>query len=162
MTETTIHLKPGRDKSVREGHPWIFSGAVGRLEGPGDAPLARVLDASGRPLGVGFHSPRSQIRVRMLGPAVDFRGRIAEALTLRAAVLPPETTGYRVLNAEGDGLPGWTVDRFGDVLVSQITVAGLEAMRDEAYAALAEAFPGLSILQVNDLPARRAEGLSHQ
>lgn len=162
MTEAKIHLKPGRDKSVREGHPWIFSGAVGRLEGPGDAPLVRVLDASGRPLGIGFHSPRSQIRVRMLGPEADFRKRIAEALTLRAAVLPPETTGYRVLNAEGDGLPGWTVDRFGDVLVSQITVAGLEALRDEAYAALAEAFPGLAILQVNDLPARRAEGLSHQ
>lgn len=162
MTEATIHLKPGRDKAVREGHPWIFSGAVGRLEGPGDAPLARVLDASGRVLGIGFHSPRSQIRVRMLGPQVDFRRRIAEALTLRAAVLPPDTTGYRVLNAEGDGLPGWTVDRFGDVLVSQITVAGLEAMRAEAYAALAEAFPGLSILQVNDVPARRAEGLSHQ
>lgn len=164
-----IHLKPGRDKSVREGHPWIFSGAVGRLEGPGDAPLVRVLDAAGRPLGLGFHSPRSQIRVRMLGPHLEstetvdrafFAQRIAEAITLRSAVLPPETTGYRVLNAEGDGLPGWIVDRFGDVLVSQITVAGLEALREEAYAALAEAFPGLAILQMNDLPARRAEGLA--
>jgi len=165
VTETTVHLKPGRDKSVREGHPWIFSGGVGRLEGPGDAPLVRVLDSAGRPLGLGFHSPRSQIRIRMLGPAVEqadrafFSERIAEALTLRSAILPPDTTGYRVLNAEGDGLPGWTVDRFGDVLVSQITVAGLEALRDEAYAALAEAFPGLAVLQMNDLPARRAEGL---
>jgi 23S rRNA (cytosine1962-C5)-methyltransferase len=161
VTEATIHLKPGRDKSVREGHPWIFSGAVGHLKGPKDVPVVRVLDAAGHSLGLGFHSPRSQIRVRMLGPELDFRKRIAEALTLRAAVVPPETTGYRVLNAEGDGLPGWTVDRFGDVLVSQITVAGLEALRGEAYAALAEAFPGLSILQVNDLPARRAEGLPH-
>lgn len=166
MTEAaTIHLKPGREKSVREGHPWIFSGGVGRLEGPGDAPVARVLDAGGRFLGLGFHSPRSQIRVRMLGPAVEradrafFSQRIAEAVTLRSAVLPPQTTGYRVLNSEGDGLPGWTVDRFGDVLVSQITVAGLETLREEAYAALAEAFPGMSILQMNDLPARRAEGL---
>jgi len=163
--ETVVHLKPGRDKSVREGHPWIFSGSVGNLEGPGDAPVARVVDAGGRLLGFGFHSPRSQIRVRMLSPAdswVDrpfFLRRIQEALTLRAAVLPPDTTGFRVLNAEGDGLPGWTVDRFGDVLVSQITVAGLETLRGEAYAALAEAFPGLSILQINDLPARRAEGL---
>jgi 23S rRNA (cytosine1962-C5)-methyltransferase len=157
----TLQLLPGRDKSVREGHPWIFSGAVGHLKGPKDAPLVRVLDADGHPLGLGFHSPRSQIRVRMLGPELDFRKRIAEALTLRAAVLPADTTGFRALNAEGDGLPGWTVDRFGGVLVSQITVAGLEALRGEAYAALAEAFPGLSILQVNDLPARRAEGLPH-
>jgi 23S rRNA (cytosine1962-C5)-methyltransferase len=169
--EAVVHLKPGRDKSVREGHPWIFSGGLARLEGPEDAPLVRVVDAGGRPLGIGFHSPRSQIRIRMLGATIAdienvdrgfFADRIAEALELRAAVLAPETTGYRVLNAEGDGLPGWTVDRFGDVLVSQVTVAGLEALRDEAYAALREAFPGLAILQNNDLPARRAEGLPRE
>lgn len=164
-------MKPGRDKSVREGHPWVFSGAVARLDGPEDAPLARVFDAGGRPLGLGFHSPRSQIRVRMLGAGVNttdrsfFAARITEALALRGAVLPPETTGYRLLNAEGDGLPGWTVDRFGDVLVSQITAAGLEAVRSEAYAALSEAVPGAviaGILQSNDVPVRRAEGLSHE
>jgi 23S rRNA (cytosine1962-C5)-methyltransferase len=163
--EAIVHLKPGRDKSARDGHPWIFSGAIERREGPEDAPVARVFDAGGRPLGLGFYSPVSQIRVRMLGAAVEqtdrafFRQRIAEAIILREAVVPPETTGYRVLNSEGDGVPGWTVDRFGNVLVSQVTVAGLEALRDEAYAALGEAFPGLAILQINDLPARRTEGL---
>jgi len=101
----------------------------------------------------------------MLGAGVEaadrafFAARLAEALFLRRAVLPPETTGYRLLNAEGDGVPGWTVDRFGDVLVSQITVAGLEAVRAEAYAALTAALPGLAILQANDVPVRRAEGL---
>lgn len=163
--ETMVHLKPGREKSVREGHPWIFSGGVDRVEGPGNAPTVRVLDAAGRPLGLGFHSPKSQIRVRMLGhgvPRADrafFAVRLAEAAALRETVLPPDTTGYRLLNAEGDGLPGWIVDRFGDVLVSQITVAGLEALRDEAYAALQDACPGGSILQMNDVPSRRAEGL---
>lgn len=136
-----------------------------RVEGPGDAPSVRVLDAAGRPLGLGFHSPKSQIRVRMLGastPSADrafFASRLAEASALREAVLPPDTTGYRLVNAEGDDLPGWIVDRFGDVLVSQITVAGLEALRSEAYAALQDAFPGASILQMNDVPSRRAEGL---
>jgi 23S rRNA (cytosine1962-C5)-methyltransferase len=163
--ETAVHLKPGREKSIREGHPWIFSGAVDRLEGPGDAPTVRVLDAAGRPLGLGFHSPKSQIRVRMLGASVEsadrafFAARIAEAAALRETILPPDTTGYRLINSEGDGLPGWTVDRFGDALVSQITVAGLEAIRAEAYAALVEACPGNSILQMNDVPSRRAEGL---
>jgi len=161
-----VVLQPGRDKAVREGHPWIFSGAVARLEGAADAPLVQVFDAAGRPLGLGFHSPRSQIRVRMLGPEVEradrsfFAARLGEAAALRRAVLPSETTGYRLLNAEGDGVPGWTVDRFGDVLVSQITVAGLEALRGEAYAALAELLPACAILQMNDLPARRSEGLS--
>jgi 23S rRNA (cytosine1962-C5)-methyltransferase len=153
---------------VREGHPWIFSGSVARLDGPADAPVVRVLDARGGVLGLGLHSPRSQIRVRMLGAGVAaadrrfFADRLAEAIALRAAVVPPETTGYRLLNAEGDGVPGWTVDRFGGVLVSQITAAGLEACRDEAYAALAAALPGVAIVQSNDVPARRAEGLPHE
>ncbi len=169
-----LRLLPGRDKAIREGHPWIFSGAIAAVEpaapipGPSPAapaPLARVFDAAGHCLGLGFYSPRSQIRVRMLGQRVEradqefFAGRLREALALRRAVLPPATTGYRLLNAEGDGIPGWTVDRFGDALVSQITVAGLEALRGEAYAALAEPFPECSVLQVNALPARRAEGL---
>jgi 23S rRNA (cytosine1962-C5)-methyltransferase len=88
-----------------------------------------------------------------------FAARLDEALALRRAVVPAETSGYRVLNAEGDGVPGWTVDRFGEVLVSQITVAGLEALRRLAYDALRAAFPGLSIVQANRLAARRAEGL---
>ncbi len=163
-----VRLRPGRDKAVRQGHPWLFSGAIEAVEGADGGPpppLAQVIDAGGRPLGVGLWSPRSQIRVRMLagpGEAIGrafFAARLAEALALRRAVVPADTTGYRVLNAEGDGVPGWTVDRFGDVLVSQITVAGLEALRGECYAALAESFPGAAILQANATPARRAEGL---
>lgn len=177
--EITVRLKPGREKSVLAGHPWLYSGAVAGVEGPEEAPLARVMAADGRPLGVGFWSPRSQIRVRMLrgpqpGPVAGagaasaespidrafFATRIAEAVRLRDAVVPADTTGYRVLNAEGDGVPGWTVDRFGSTLVSQVTVAGLEALRGEAYAALTDAFPGLAVVQANDLPARRAEALA--
>ena len=163
--ELRLRLKPGREKSVRNGHPWLFSGAVAEEEGPPDAPLARVLAADGTPLGVGFHSRRSQIRVRFLGPGVErpdgafFAARLAAAAAWRRRVLPADTTGYRLLNAEGDGVPGWTVDRFGDVLVSQMTVAGLEAARDEAYAALRAAAPAAAIVQANDLPARRLEGL---
>jgi 23S rRNA (cytosine1962-C5)-methyltransferase len=165
-----LRLLPGRDKAVREGHPWIFSGAIAAVEAIGDgspavAPLARVFDAAGHFLGLGFYSPRSQIRVRMLGQRVEradqafFAERLREAMALRRAVLPAATTGYRLLNAEGDGVPGWTVDRFGDALVSQITVAGLEALRGTAYAALAEWLPECSVLQLNALPARRGEGL---
>lgn len=160
-----VHLQPGRDKAVRDGHPWIFSGAVARTEGDASAPLAEVFEARGRYLGLGFHSPSSQIRVRLLGAgvgAVDrafFAARLAEAASLRRDVLGPGTTGYRLLNAEGDGVPGWTVDRFGEVLVSQVTVSGLEALRDEAYAALREAYPDCAIVQANDLPVRKAERL---
>ncbi len=173
-----MRLRRGREKSVHEGHPWIFSGAIEAVEGPPDAPLAQVEDAAGRPLGVGLWSPRSQIRVRLLarqGPGAPaaalgtitidrafFAARLAEAAALRRAILPPETTGYRLVNAEGDGLPGWTVDRYGGVLVSQVTAAGLAALAGEAYAALAAICPGLAIHEANRAPARRAEGLPQE
>lgn len=164
-----IRLHPGREKAVLDhGHPWLFSGAVAAADGPDEAPLAHVFAHDGRDLGLGFYSRSSQIRVRLLGrgvSAVDrafFARRLAEAAALRDAVLPPETDGHRVLNAEGDGVPGWIVDRFGSTLVSQITSAGLEALRTEAYAALTEAFPGCAVLQANQVPARRSEGLSQE
>ena len=161
-------LARGRERSARQGHPWIYSGAVARAEGPDESPLARVTSAEGETLGVGFYSAGSRIRVRLVraddGP-VDrdlFRGRIAEALALRRRVVPSSTTGYRILNAEGDFLPGWTVDRFGDTLVSQITSAGLERMRSEAYAALRELVPHTAILQRNRGGMRRREGLAEE
>ena len=167
--EVQVHLQAGREKSVRDGHPWIFSGAIRNVSGAQGAAVARVFTAAGEPLGLGLYSPKSQIRIRMLGREVEradrafFAARLAEAQALRSAVVPADTTGYRLLNAEGDGVPGWTVDRFGDVLVSQMTVAGLEAVRSEAYAALGDLLPGLpasAILQANGVPVRRAEELS--
>jgi 23S rRNA (cytosine1962-C5)-methyltransferase len=164
----TVRLKAGREAPVRDGHPWVFSGAVAAVEGPEEPGVARVVGADGRGLGSGFYSPRSQIRVRMVtGPgdadrAIDrelFAARLASAVRLRERVVPAATTGYRVVNAEGDGLPGWIVDRFGMVLVSQVTSAGLEVVRGEAYEALGEAFPDHAIVQANDAAGRRAEGL---
>lgn len=163
-----VRLAPGRERAVHQGHPWIFSGAVDRVEptaASGEAGLAVLESAGGERLGEGFWSPASQIRLRIAtgpGESIDrrfFRLRLERARALRASVVGPETTGYRWLNAEGDGVPAWTIDRFGDVLVSQITCAGLEATRDLAYAALAELAPETSIRQSNDLPSRRLEGL---
>lgn len=161
-----LRLAAGRERALLDGHPWLFSGAIARESGPPEAPLARVETADGRSLGLAFYSARSRIRARLLGRSVErvdrafFAARIARAQELRRAVVSADTDGYRVLNAEGDGLPGWTVDRFGGVLVSQITVAGLDRLRDEAYAALAGAFPGDAILHLGDLAARREEGLA--
>ena len=163
-----IRLKPGRDRALRRGHPWLFSGAIEREEGPSEAPLARVEAADGSFVGTGFYSPRSQIRVRLPGPGVEaidaawLAGRLADAVALRRDLLPDGTDGYRVLNAEGDGIPGWTVDRFGSVLVSEITVAGLDRMRDDAYAALAAAFPGATLVHQGSSPGRRSEGLAQE
>jgi len=96
------------------------------------------------------------------GAVIDrsfFAERLRSAQHLRQSVVGEGTTGYRLINAEGDGLPGWVVDRYGDVLVSQITVAGMEALRQEAYAALQQIVPDCSIVQLNSSPHRRREGL---
>jgi 23S rRNA (cytosine1962-C5)-methyltransferase len=148
-------LRPGRERPLLDGHPWLFSGAVASAGGPAEAPLAAIYAADGTPVGLGFHSPHAPLRARILSRDPDarvdrelFGGRIDRAIALRRAVLPPETDGYRLLNAEGDGIPGWTVDRFGDVLVSQTTVYGLEAVRAEAFAALAGRFPDAAIVRL--------------
>lgn len=166
-----VTLRQGRERPIQDGHPWVFSGAIESERGDPQAPAAQVFDSAGRRLGSGFYSAASQIRVRMLagdpllnqpGNAVDagyFEARLRTAQAWRQRLLPAATTGYRLLNAEGDGLPGWTVDRFGPVLVSQITSAGLEKLRAEAYTALARIFPGSPILHLGDLAARREEGL---
>jgi 23S rRNA (cytosine1962-C5)-methyltransferase len=160
-----VHLRADRERLARSGHPWIFSGAIARIEGEAPSPVARVRTAAGQDLGWGFFDPQSRIPVRLLrsrAEAIDgefFRARIATAQRLRASLVPAGTTGYRLLNAEADGVPGWTVDRFGDVLVSQITSSGLESLRELAYAALLEAFPSCALVQRNELSARRLEGL---
>jgi len=163
-----VRLKAGRERALRRGHPWLYSGAVASEEGPAEAALARVEAADGSFVGTGFYSPRSRIRVRLPGPGVAtidagwLGRRLTEAIALRRDLVPPRTDGYRVVNAEGDGLPGWTVDRFGTVLVSEITVAGLDRMRDDAYAALAEAFPGTTLVHLGASAGRRAEGLDQE
>lgn len=161
-----VRLRRGRERPIAEGHPWVFSGAVEREEGPEGAALAAVEAFDGRVLGVGLYSPEGRIRVRLLGRAADlavdaafFRARLERALELRRALVPSDCEGYRLVNAEGDGLPGWTVDRFGPVLVSQITAAGLERLRATAYGALAALAPEAAILHLGDLAARRGEGL---
>lgn len=175
-----ITLSPGRERPIRDGHPWVFSGAIQSESGDREAAVAEVFDASGARLGAGFYSAASQIRVRMLASdpqrrapgstsaaavaagGVDadyFERQLRAAASWRQPLLPPGTTGYRLLNAEGDGLPGWTVDRFGSVLVSQITSAGLEKLRGAAYEALGRLYPGAPILHLGDLAARREEGL---
>jgi 23S rRNA (cytosine1962-C5)-methyltransferase len=160
-----VTLLPGRDRPLRDGHPWLYSGAIAAEEGRADDPLVEVRAADGSWVGLGLYSPGSRIRSRILDRrdrVVDrnfFGARLDHAIELRRRIVPSGTDGYRVVNAEGDGLPGWTVDRFGSVLVSQITAAGLERLRSAAYEALVERFPTATVLHRGDLAARRQEGL---
>ena len=159
-----LFLKPGRDDAARRRHPWVFSRALAGTP-PGAAEEIEVRSASGALLGRGFASPRSSIAARLWrfddGPldAAFVSGRVQEAARLRERFVPPLTDGYRLVHAEGDGLPGLVVDRYGDVLVVQATTAGTEVARPLWLPALRALFPEASILQRNDLPSRHGEGL---
>ena len=116
-----LTLKYGREDSVLRRHPWIFSGAVHRVEGdPPAGATVRVRDAQGRPLGLAAWSPASQIRARMWTFDADavidadfFRQRIAAAAALRAPLFDDaQTNAYRLLASEADLLPGVIVDRY--------------------------------------------------
>jgi 23S rRNA (cytosine1962-C5)-methyltransferase len=120
-----VVLKPGRDRSLRRRHPWLLDGSVERVVGsPAAGDWVRVQSASGELLGYGFYSPASRLRVRVAcfgkePPSEDWlERRIAEAVARRDS--DPTLTGLdalRLVNAEGDGLPGLVADRYGDVVV---------------------------------------------
>ncbi len=132
----TVRLKPGHVQPVWAGHPWIYAQAVDRIEGGATAgDEVTVLDPRGNLMGRGFYSPGSAIPVRLLVrdtstklDASFFRSRIAHAAAWRERLHLGEgkTDGYRLVHAEGDGLPGLVVDRFGDVLVVQFLTIGMK------------------------------------
>jgi len=167
-----VVLAPGRDRAVRRRHPWVLSGAVARVEGegaPGD--WARVVDAEGATLGFGHWSPQSQLRVRMLVfgdvAAPDdgvIAARIAASVARRAGdPLLGDTDAVRLVNAEGDGLPGLVVDRHADLLVVRLSTAGMDVRRAVVADALRGATGAAAALERPDAPAARREGIaSHQ
>ena len=162
----TLTLKPGREKSVRQRHPWLFSGSVSSRTGESQDGIAEVRDAAGALLGRAFVSPSSPLVARLwtfgeesLDAGLVGR-RIDAARQLRASVVPPDTDGYRLVHAEGDGLPGLVVDRYGDVLVVQATTEGTERARPLWLPALAGLFPSAAIVQKNGVPSREGEGLA--
>lgn len=163
----TVTLKPGRDKSLRRRHPWVFSGA---LQDPGQSlqsgETVRILTADGEAVAVGAWSPSSQLRVRVWSfdpeTSIDvafFRSRLQRALDMRKAFVPPGQSAWRLVNAESDGLPGLIVDRYADFLVCQILSAGAEAHRHVLVEELQALFSPAGIFERSDVEVRRKEGL---
>lgn len=135
----SITIKPGRVQPVWAGHPWVYAQAVGDTSGrlePGCE--VGVLDAKGNFLGTGLYSPKSAIAVRLFTrrkrpiDAALFRQRLERALALRRALGLPdnETTAYRWVHGEGDGLPGLIVDVFGKQVSVQLGTIGLWQRRE--------------------------------
>ncbi len=163
----TASLKPHREESLLNGHLWIFSGALQQpphwIE-PGG--LVDVKSATGQFVARGYYNPHTDIAIRILthdaGEAIDeafLRRRIRGAVALRQIFDPDQTNMYRLIHAEGDGLPGLVVDRFADILVAQIHTAGMERLRPLLLDALMEETGVQGLLLRNDSQSRRREGL---
>jgi len=164
-------LKPGREKSVRRCHPWIFSGAVDRLDGrPEPGETVAVLTSQGEPLGWAAFSPQSQIRARMWSwdPAetIDerfFQRYISQAIRRRAALFPDHPLqAVRLCHAESDGLPGVVVDRYADWLVVQWLTAGAERWKDVILEMLIAETGIQQVYERSDVEVRRLEGLDER
>ncbi len=164
----TLRLKKREDRRLRAGHLWVYSNEVDtkatplKSFTPGQA--VRVVASNDELLGTGYVNPQSLICARLLNTfnaqAADiefFEQRIRHALALRERVY--DAPYYRLIYADSDFLPGLVVDRYGDVLVVQITTAGMEALRDVIIAALQSVVSPVGILLRNDGSVRELEGI---
>jgi 23S rRNA (cytosine1962-C5)-methyltransferase len=167
MTLPRLFLKPGREKSLLRRHPWIFSGAVERIEGEVEAGAELfVADAKGKILAVAGYSPASQIAARVWSfdpdekiDAAFFRKRIAAAVDYRRRLgLMDVGGGCRLIFSEGDALPGVVADRYGEFAVVQFLSAPAERCR-EIVADELTALGLKGVYERSDASIRRKEGL---
>jgi len=162
-----LRLKPREGRRVRAGAPWVFSNEIAlddeaKKLAPGS--LIRLEGDDGKAFGVGYFNLQSLIAVRLFEcpaeTAIDqafFATRLARALALREALY--SRPFYRLIHSEGDGLPGVTIDRFGEVCVAQITTAGMEKLLEPLLAALGKVVVPDSVVLRADTPVRALEGL---
>src|SRR5690606_27769344 len=164
----TVFLHQQKERAVRQRHPWVFSGAVARVQGyVGRGDAVDVCDANGEWLARGTWSSGSQIRVRLFTWDADeplddalFRRRIERAIQARALLgYGQNEDAYRLIYAESDGLPGLIVDRYGDYLVVQLLTQGAAARSDLIVSLLVELLQPRGIYERSDAEVRQKEHL---
>ncbi|WP_312581519.1 23S rRNA (cytosine(1962)-C(5))-methyltransferase RlmI [Atlantibacter hermannii] len=161
-------LAKGREKSLLRRHPWVFSGAIARLEGKaGLGETIDIVDHQGKWLARGAYSPASQIRARVWtfdrDESIDiafFTKRLQQAQQWRNWLAARDgLDSYRLIAGESDGMPGVTIDRFGNFLVLQLLSAGAEYQRPALLSALQALYPECAIYDRSDVAVRKKEGM---
>ena len=161
-------ITPKAEKSVRAGHPWIYDTEVISISGECEnGGVIDVVSAKGAYLGTGFLSRSSKIRIRLLTRNASdcingsfFARRVSYAVAYRRTVMGGDFSCCRLIFGEADGLPGVTVDRYGDILVTEILSVGSERVKDSIYSALRQEIGGIrGIYERNESPIRALEGL---
>jgi len=164
----TLILNNGADRRLRGGHLWVYSNEVDNKKSPlkdfvaGEQVLVQA--ASGKALGIAYVNPQTLICARIIGRDLKFRldrslivHRINIALSLREACF--DSSCYRLIYGDSDGLSGLVIDRFYDVFVVQISTAGMEAVVDDIVSALNKVFTPAAIVLRCDGKMRSTEGL---
>src|SRR5438128_11551203 len=160
-------LMPGRDKSLRQRHPWVFAGSIAKVDGaPGAGDTVALHAADGAFLALAAWSPKSSIRARVwsfdarekIDPAFFVR-RVLAAVHARDGLLDAAHNSCRLIHAESDGLPGVIADRYGTVLVVQLLAAGAEAWREALFTALRTTTGCDVVYERSDADVRTLEGL---
>ena len=164
---SAIYIKADRVKAVKRKHPWIFSKAISKVVG--DPQVGETIDIYGQDgkwLAKGAYSPHSQIRARIWSFKQEeinlefFKAKIERAQAIRKPIIERGgLTGYRLLAAESDGLPGVTVDVFATTIVCQLLSAGAEYNRELIFEALKQLFTDFTIYERSDADVRSKEGL---
>ncbi|MBE3655341.1 23S rRNA methyltransferase [Vibrio navarrensis] len=163
----SIYLAKGREKSVIRRHPWIFSRGIDKVEGnPQLGETVDVLAHDGKWLAKAAYSPESQIRARVWSFEKEeinvdfFVQRLQQAQLLREEIIARDgLTGYRLIAAESDGMPGVTIDRYQNFFVCQLLSAGAEHQKQNIVDALVEVFPDCNVYERSDVAVRKKEGL---
>lgn len=167
-----LTVTPKAERVLRSGHPWVYGEEVTAVAGelqPGG--LVDVCTAKGRWLGAGFVNLQSKIRVRLISRNANdrfdeafFRRRVQYALRYRQTVMAEDFAACRLIFGEADQFPGLTVDRFGEVLVTEVLSLGIELRKELIYRLLLETLAEMGIrirviYERSDAPVRAKEGL---
>lgn len=158
-----VRLKPGKEKPIKNRHHWIFSGAIEVLPAHLPGEILEVESANSESLGFAYFNKKSSIAGRMVSfgqePFVAIENAIRNAIDLRYLFFDANTTAYRLINGEGDMLPGLIVDRYADVLVIQISTLGMEKLKGFIVDLLDKILHPKAIYEKSMLPSRKEEGL---
>jgi len=163
----SVRLKKGKEKAVRQLHPWVFSGAIDHVKGkPENGDIIMVTDSNNDFLAYGFFNDQSRVAVRLLEWNLEteinetwWRKKIQNAVKLRTDLHTDKTNTYRVIFSEADYLPGLIVDRYADFLSVQILTSGVERIKHILLDELQSLLKPKGIFDRSDASARAHEGM---
>ncbi len=168
-----VYLTLKGEKRVKENHPWIYEGDILKQDNEiNEGEIIDIKSDKDKYLGSGFYNKNSKIRVRLISNNTNdtfdyefFKRRVSYAIDYRLSVIDKENqNSFRVIYGEADELPGLTVDKFNDILVTEVLSLGIDIRKDLIYKALIESFKERNIVingiyERNDNKIREKEGL---